>query len=75
MNEAINYVITRMAAERGISSGQMRGILEEAIHAGMTSSDSSLRSELLTRFGGTEPSAEELIEEIAKMFDAAHHNE
>lgn len=64
-----------MAAERGISFSQMQGILEEAIHAGMTSSDPSLRSELLTRFGGTEPSAEEFIEEIAKMVDAVHHNE
>lgn len=75
MNGTINYIITRIAAERGISSGQMQGILEEAIHAGVTSSDPSLRNELLTRFGGKEPSAEEFIEEIAKMVEAAHHDE
>lgn len=32
VNEETNYVIQRMAAERGITSTQMQGIIEEAIH-------------------------------------------
>lgn len=72
MNEAINYVITRMAAERGISFGQMPGILEEAIHAGMTSSDPTLQREMMSRYGARKPFVEEFIEEIAKMIDSAH---
>lgn len=72
MNEGINYVLIRMAAERGITSDQMQDIIEEAIHAGASSSDSALRGELLKRFGDKEPSADEFIEEIARMIDTAH---
>ena len=75
VNEAINYVLTRMAAEKSITPGQMQGIIEEAIHAGATSSDRALRREMMTRFGSREPSAEEFIEEIAKMIDIAHLEE
>lgn len=72
MDEAINYVITRMAAERGITSDQMKDIIEEAIHAGASSADQKLRREMLTRFGIKEPSAEKFIEEIAKLISTAH---
>ncbi len=72
MNERIDYVITHMAAERGITSGQMQDIIEEAIHAGVTSSDLVLRREMMTRFGSREPTAKEFIEEIARMIDTAH---
>ena len=46
VNEAINYVLTRMAAERGITPSQMQGIIEEAIHAEATSPDLALRREM-----------------------------
>lgn len=72
MNEAIDYVITRMAAERGITSDQMKDIIEEAIYAGASSADQKLRREMLTRFGIKEPSAEKFIEEIAKLISTAH---
>ena len=72
MNEETNYVIQRMATERSITSGQMQGIIEEAIHTRATSSNPTLRGEMQSRFGSKEPSAEEFIEEIAKMIDMAH---
>lgn len=75
MNERIDYVITRMAAERGITSSEMQSIIEEAIHAGAASSDSVLRREMLSGFEGKKPLAVKFIEEIAKMVDAAHHDE
>ena len=75
MNERIDYVITRMAAERGITSSEMQSIIEEAIHAGAASSDSVLRRKMLSGFGGKKPLAVKFIEEIAKMVDAAHHDE
>lgn len=75
MNEAINYVITRMAVERSITSSEMQSIIEEAIHVGVTSEDPLLRSKMITKFGSREPSAGELIEEIAKMINTAHHDE
>ena len=75
MNEAINYVLTRMADERGITSDKMQDIIEEAIHAGATSSDAMLREEMIAQFGPREPSAEEFIEEIGRMINSAHLEE
>ena len=75
MNEQTNYVITHMAAERGITFGQMQVIIEEALHARFISADSVIRKEMLSRFGGMGPSAEEFIEEIAKLITAAHQDE
>ena len=69
MNKEMEYVITRMATERGITSGQIRGIIEVAIHGRIKSSDPVLRNELLTRF------AEEFIEGIARMIETAHRDE
>lgn len=75
VNEAINYVLTRMADERGITSDKMQAIIDKALHRGVTPSDPAIRRELVKWFGGKEPSAEEFIEEIAKMIDIAHHDE
>ena len=75
MNKEMEYVITRMATERGITSGQIRGIIEVAIHGRIKSSDPVLRNELLTRFGGRKPTAEEFIEGIARMIETAHRDE
>ena len=69
MNEAINYVLTRMAAERGITMDQMQDIIEEAMH---TSSDPVLRDQLMARLGNKDPSAREFIGVIAGMIDTAH---
>ena len=43
MNEQTNYVLTHMAAERGISSDQMKEIIKDAIHS---SSNLTLRKEM-----------------------------
>ena len=74
VKEAINYVITRMATERGIAPSHMKDIIEEAVHAEVTSPNTALRGELMKRFGGKELSVEKFIEEIAKMIDTAHHD-
>ena len=57
MSEAIDYIITRMAAERGITADEMRRLIQEAIHS---SSDLTLRREMRSRFGKRELTAEEL---------------
>lgn len=64
-----------MADERGITSDKMQDIIEEAIHAGATSSDAMLREEMIAQFGPREPSAEEFIEEIGRMINSAHLEE
>ena len=75
VNEEIDYVLTRMAAERDITFDQMKNIIEEAIHAGATSSDLMLRREMQSVLGAREPSTEEFIEKIARMIDSAHLEE
>ena len=74
MKEKINYVITQLAVERGITFEQMQVAIEEAVYAGLTIDDSYLRGEFFTRFGSRGPSEAEFIKEIAKMLDTAHHD-
>ena len=71
MNGAINYVITSMAAERGITSDQMKEIIQETIHA---SSDLTLRREMRSRFGKRELTAEEFIILLAEMIEQGYGN-
>ena len=66
MNDQTNYVITRMAAERGITVDEMRDLIQEAIHS---SSDLTLRREMRSRFGKRELTAEEFIILLAEMIE------
>ena len=66
MNEQTNYVLTHMAAERGISSDQMKEIIKDAIHS---SSNLTLRKEMQSRFGKREMTAEEFIILLAEMIE------
>ena len=61
MNEQTDYVITHMAAERGISSDQMKEIIKDAIHS---SSNLTLRKEMQR-----EMTAEEFIILLAEMIE------
>jgi len=66
MNDQTNYVLTRMAAERGITADEMRDLIEEAIHS---SSDLTLRREVRSRFGKREMTTEKFIILLAKMIE------
>ena len=66
MNKEIEYVITHMAAERGKTPDQIQSIIEEAIHAGVTSKDPLLSGGMISKFVCWKLSAGEFIEEIEK---------
>ena len=66
MNEAAKMVIARMAMEWGITTEEMRRLIQEAIHS---SSDLTLRREMRSRFGKRELTAEEFIILLAEMIE------
>jgi len=55
-----------MAAERGKTPDQIQSIIEEAIHAGVTSKDPLLSGGMISKFVCWKLSAGEFIEEIEK---------
>ena len=52
--------------ERGITTEEMRDLIQESIHA---SSDLTLRKEMQSRFGKREMTAEEFIILLAEMIE------
>jgi len=56
-------------------SSEMKRIIKETIHAGVTCLDPLLQGILIVKFGSWELPAGKSIEEIAKMIDIANQNE